>query len=197
MDPLSIVEDLISQARTRGDPAADYAALTTVGAEGLPTSRMITVRAVRANAVYSDINAESPKGQDLSQRPDRWELLWFFPTLMTQIRLRGVAELQHSQEVRHAWGRKRKESQLIDIYHAEVRQQSSVIDSRATLEREVAELRARLPSTEAWECPASVIGLVLRPDFVEFWQGSLDDRLHQRRRFVRLPEGWSEQVLVP
>ena len=74
--------------------------------------------------------------------------------------------------------------------------QSQPIESRAALEARVAELTdryadAELPLHEAWG------GFRLIPRTIEFWQNR-EDRLHDRLRYRRRPEGgWAIERLAP
>jgi pyridoxamine 5'-phosphate oxidase len=70
------------------------------------------------------------------------------------------------------------------------------VAGREALERRVAELDAQyqgaeLPIPEEWG------GYRLRPERFEFWQNR-DDRLHDRLRYTRTPDGsWQIDRLAP
>ena len=73
--------------------------------------------------------------------------------------------------------------------------QSRPVDSRAALDRRVAEVTAAfegrpVPRAATWG------GFRLRPERYEFWQGH-DDRLHDRLLYRRDGEGWTIERLQP
>jgi dihydrophenazinedicarboxylate synthase len=71
--------------------------------------------------------------------------------------------------------------------------QSEVLDDEAALH---AAADAALRADEVAARPASWGGLLLRPDRIEFWQGS-HDRLHRRLEYVHDGERWSSHRLQP
>lgn len=76
-----------------------------------------------------------------------------------------------------------------------VSEQSAVIASREVLEEKFAELRERFGEGEV-PLPEHWGGYRVRPETVEFWQGSAS-RLHDRFRYTREAEGWQIERLSP
>jgi pyridoxamine 5'-phosphate oxidase len=192
--PLQRLVAYFDEARSVGDPCATFATFTTVDTEGVPMSRVITIRDVSSAGITASVNAASPKVSQLLAN-GKWELLGFWPSLMVQFRLRGTATVVHDQFARSGWEKKSAESQLADLYHATVRSQSSPVPSREDFLAEVAQLRRSLPPSI--DPPESVVSLRMVPSIIEIWIGSPQDRLHDRRLYMLDSSGWSEQVLVP
>ncbi len=115
----------------------------------------------------------SEKGKQLSEVP-HVELLWYVKELQRQVRVRGSVSTTSAEEA-EKYARSRPRKSQISAY---VSRQSSVIESRAALERayknaEVAYENEPIPVAEDWT------GYVLKPARFEFWQGR-EDRLHDR-----------------
>ena len=73
--------------------------------------------------------------------------------------------------------------------------QSTVLASRADLDRRVKELTKRYPDGDVPR-PPHWGGFRLNPDMLEFWQGRAD-RLHDRLRYRREGGGWIVERLSP
>lgn len=192
-DPLHRLLELFQQARRANDPCATFVTLATVDDDGMPVSRIITVREVTEIYLVASVCATSPKVSQLAT--DKWEVLCFWPSLMVQCRLRGHARIQHDEATVANWRVRPNASRLVDTYHARGRSQSSPIESRELLLAEVDALARAFG--DPTECPETVATLLLRPTQMEIWLGSVEDRLHDRRAYSLTPTGWSEQVLVP
>lgn len=177
------------------DPCARYASFITVDGQGFPSARILTLQDVTPHRLVAFINKDSPKGQDL-MRGSTWELAGFWPTLLIQYRVRGVAAVEQDETCRKHWLPKSRMSRVADHYHAHVRRQSSPVPSHATLVAEAAALDAKLPQ-HGLAIPDGVVSLLLDPFWIEIWVGSPVDRLHARTRYTRVDEKWSTEVLVP
>ena len=73
--------------------------------------------------------------------------------------------------------------------------QSRPLDSRATFE---ARYQATVERFEGREVPRPPhwSGFRVAPERIEFWQDR-EFRLHERRQFTRVGEGWTEGMLYP
>ncbi|WP_052941298.1 pyridoxamine 5'-phosphate oxidase family protein [Chromobacterium subtsugae] len=193
-DPVTQLERLFRQACSLGDPCARYASFITIDEDGLPASRIVTLLSLDAAGIAVSVNAASPKIRQW-QANGKWELAGFWPAQMVQYRLRGQAMLEQNEQLRRDWQAKRRASRLADRYHQRIRQQSSPLPSRAALLAEMAQLE-REPDVVS-DAPPNIALLRLQIDMLELWTGSLADRLHDRRLYRKVADGWSETVLVP
>ena len=193
-DPAQQLARLVDEARRHGDPCTPYASFITVDGHGSPASRIVTIREVGAQGIRISVNAESPKIRQL-QCNGKWECLFFWPVAMIQVRVRGDASLAQTDHTRAEWLARAPESRLVDVYHAQVRQQSSPVETRKQLLDEIAALKDSLAELPA--CPNGIGSLWLVPSYLEIWRGSLADRLHDRREYWHDGDRWNERVLVP
>lgn len=196
VSPVAAFAAHLEQARRANDPAAPYATLVTVDEQGAPAARTVTVRGVAADEVSIFVNARSPKVEHL-RADGRYELLAFFPTLMVQYRLRGGFELRTGDpDLAREWRQKPRSNQLMDVYQAVGRPQSSEVADHELLRAEVQALADRLAG-QPLDVPPTASRLVLLPTFVEQWLGSPADRLHRRTVFRRVDDAWTCTALVP
>jgi pyridoxamine 5'-phosphate oxidase len=184
-------------ARWFGEAAAgglrvpEAATLATASEGGIPSARIVLVKVRDESGFVFFSNYESRKGRELAANP-RAALVFHWDPLGRQVRLEGAVERTSVEEsARYVRGRPRG-SQLSALASP----QSEVIDGREALERRVAELAAAhqgmaLPEPENWG------GFRLLPDSFEFWQHR-EDRLHDRLRYTRVPDGrWLIERLAP
>jgi pyridoxamine 5'-phosphate oxidase len=166
--------------------------LSTVGADGRPSARVVLMKGFDARGFVFYSNAESRKGQELAARPAA-SLNFHFRPLGRQVRVEGFTELVSKQEADAYFATRPRGSQV----GAWASSQSAPLPSRATLEARVAEVEAKyqgkpIPRPPHWH------GYRLVPDRMEFWVGR-ENRLHERELFTRAsPDAsWTVQHLYP
>jgi pyridoxamine 5'-phosphate oxidase len=158
--------DELPQALALNDPSAKYACLITVDSEGYPASRIVTVRQLSTAGLAVSINVHSPKAIQLEANA-RYEINLFWPTVMVQYRLRGHHKISFDRATSDLWQSRGRSSKLADLYHATIRPQSALVDSRAMLLAEVQMLSARYPVSSEIPMPDSIRTVLFTPDFVE------------------------------
>ena len=190
-DPFALFGAWFDQAVGAGVPLANAVALATVGASGQPSARMVLLKGWDARGFVFYTDYDSRKGQDLLQEP-RAALLFYWEPLHRQIRIEGRCAPVAPSESDSYFATRPRASNLSAMASA----QSREVDSRAALERAVADLG------EAWadrplERPPGWGGLRLAPARFEFWQGR-EDRLHDRLQYDRdASGGWTRVRLCP
>jgi pyridoxamine 5'-phosphate oxidase len=164
--------------------------LSTVGANGRPSSRVVLLRGLDERGLVFFSNYHSRKGRELEANP--WACLNFWwPPLERQVRIEGQVEQVEPQLSDEYFASRPYDSQI----GAAASPQSEVIASREALEQRIAELKARYPETVPR--PAHWGGYRLKPDTFEFWQGR-PSRLHDRLVYRLEPDGgWKMDRLAP
>ncbi|HEX3968339.1 MAG TPA: pyridoxamine 5'-phosphate oxidase [Edaphobacter sp.] len=189
LDPI-VMFDLWMKAAEASEPSDPTAvALATATRDGMPSVRMVLMKAVDKQGFVFYTNADSQKGMELEENP-RAAMCFHWKSLGRQIRITGsVTELPTTEADRYFHTRARL-SQLAAV----ASQQSRVLTSHEALVARVKELDARFPAEvprpEYWK------GFVLRPERIEFWK-SREGRLHDRLLFVRSGEEWHKELLFP
>lgn len=164
--------------------------LATVDADGRPAARHVLLKELDDDGFVFFTNLTSRKASDIAVNPDVSLCFpWF--AMERQIVVAGTAVLVGRQEVAAYWVTRPRESQL----GAWASRQSTVLESRAELERRAALLAERFPA----EVPVPDFwgGYRVVPRMVEFWQGGAG-RLHDRLRYTVTADGdWRLERLAP
>jgi len=173
-------------------PEPNTMTLATVGDDGRPSARIVLIKAVDDRGFVFFTNYESRKGRDLDANPHA-ALLFYWIELERQVRIEGHIE-KTTEEESDRYFASRPLGSRIGAWASE---QSTVIDSRATLEAREKDVSARFgdnpPRPPHWG------GYRLVPDSLEFWQGR-PSRLHDRLHYTRddtAPHGWTISRLSP
>jgi pyridoxamine 5'-phosphate oxidase len=189
--PLEQVQAWYAAAVDAGLDEPNAMALATATPEGVPSLRFVLLKGIDERGVEFFTSYESRKGAELAANPRAAATLYWQP-LHRQIRLEGPVDVLSAQESDAYFASRQPGSRL----GAWASQQSRAIPDRGWLEARVEEASARfadgdIPRPPYWG------GYRLVPDAVEFWQGR-DDRLHDRERFTRSPDGgWRSERLSP
>jgi pyridoxamine 5'-phosphate oxidase len=189
-DPLDLFRSWLDEARSAAGYDADAMAVATATPGGEPSVRMVLLKGVDERGLVFFTNYASRKGVELEENP-RAALLFHWPALGRQVRVEGpVARVDRGESEAYARNRPR-ESQLSALASP----QSQAVPDREWLERRVEELDrehagAELPVREDWG------GYRVDPEAWEFWVHR-DNRLHDRHRYERTPEGWRVERLAP
>lgn len=193
-DPFAELMRLHQEAIAADDPSAWFAVVATVGSDGYPCCRTLTLRTIGKNRLTFHVNARSPKIRHLEEN-GKIEILFLWPKMLRQVRVRGQANWEQDEDLAQAWRSKPQGCRVADLMHAHCLEQSSVISGRNTLLMEQARAFGLLGPDG--DVPTTVVTLSLVPDYLEIWIASPEDRLHDRRRYLRRDSSWLLQHLVP
>lgn len=176
-----------------GDPPEpDAMVLATASAEGQPSGRSVLLKGVEEEGFEFFTNGSSRKGRELAENP-RASLVFPWYSLRRQVIAVGTVEPLSAERADEYFASRAYRSRL----GALASRQSSVIEDRGVLERELAEVTARYPEDGLVPRPELWGGYRVVPETVEFWQGRRD-RLHDRLRFRRdQAGGWVVERLSP
>ncbi|MCG6988486.1 MAG: pyridoxamine 5'-phosphate oxidase [Gemmatimonadetes bacterium] len=189
-DPVELFGEWFQAARESGLYLPESMSLATATPDGVPSVRMVLLKAYDERGFVFYTNYESRKAKELEANP-RGALCFHWGVLERQVRLNGTVErVSHEESVRYFATRSR--GSRIGAWASK---QSEPLSERAELEDRVRRYDAEYPGDDV-PLPPFWGGYRLRPESIEFWQGKAD-RLHERLRFERSGDGWRTTRLYP
>lgn len=164
--------------------------LSTVSADGAPSSRIVYLRDIQKDGLVFYTNYLSRKGRDLEANP-KAALNLHWGEIERQIRIEGEV-VKAPDEMSDAYFSKRPKESKIGAWASA---QSDQIVSRGELEEKV-KLYTEKYSDKDVDRPPYWGGYILLPTRVEFWQGR-PSRLHDRIVYLRDGDSWKLERLSP
>ncbi|MFI8362315.1 pyridoxamine 5'-phosphate oxidase [Streptomyces sp. NPDC085612] len=194
----SLAEDPMEQFARWFQQAADShlfepnaMVVSTATPDGRPSSRTVLLKQFDGRGFVFFTNYGSRKGRELAANP-HVALLFPWHPIARQVIVTGTAARIGRDETA-AYFRSRPHGSQLGAWASE---QSTVIGSRAELDRRYAELAERHPEGEQVPVPPEWGGYRVVPEAVEFWQGH-ENRLHDRLRYVLDGGAWRLERLAP
>ena len=188
-DPIQMFAMWMSAAVESGIDEPNGMALATVSPAGVPSVRIVLLRAFDERGFVFYTNYESDKGQDLSANPRAAVTFWWQP-LERQVRITGTVE-RVSHEESETYFRTRPRGHQLSAW---VSRQSRAVKSREELQALADEVEALFPGDVP--LPDFWGGYRLAPQRIEFWQGR-ENRLHDRFVFEKTGTEWTVARLAP
>ena len=190
-DPFAIFAAWFAEARESEPNDSNAMALATATPDGLPSGRMVLLKGHGPDGFVFYTNSLSRKGRELAANPHA-ALLFHWKSLRRQIRIEGTIARVPDEMADAYFASRSRDSQL----GAHASDQSAPLKSRAEFLARIAKTTAKhlvgqVPRPPHWT------GFCLTPSAFEFWMDR-PFRLHERRRFTRLPDGgWTSTLLYP
>jgi len=171
-------------------PEANAMTLATANRAGVPTARIVLIKAFDARGFAFYTNYASRKGRELAENPHAC-LLFHWVALERQVRIEGTIEKVAGTDS-DAYFRERP---LGSRHGAWASTQSAVLPNRQVLEEKLAQIAREMgddpPRPPHWG------GYRLVPTLFEFWQGR-PSRLHDRLQYTPNAGGaWKIERLSP
>lgn len=171
-DPFKMFQKWYQQAHEKNCASPHAMSISTVSADGQPSSRMVYMKEILEEGVVFYSNYHSRKGHQLDQNP-KIAALFFWDCTEQQIRIEGEVEKVDPLISDDYFASRPRMSQI----GAWASLQSKIIDSRKSLEERVAFYENKFPHSVPR--PPHWGGYLIKPTYFEFWQGRLG-RLHDR-----------------
>ncbi len=188
-DPVALFNRWLEEARDAGTAVPEAMTLATADSSGRPSARMLLLKRADERGFAFFTGYGSRKGRELEQNP-RGALVFYWQPLRRQVRVEGTVRRLSAEESDVYWATRPPRSRAA----AAASRQSEAIDDLAALELEAERLLAvhsgEVPRPPHWG------GYLLEPEAIELWQHR-EDRLHERRRFIRDQNGWRVEQLAP
>jgi pyridoxamine 5'-phosphate oxidase len=188
-NPLAELGRWIEEAREDGRPHPAAVAFVTVGADGRPSARTVTLKRIEDDALLFTTALWTRKAREVEINPNV-ALLFHWPALGRQVHITGRAAQAERALAEELFAER-------DLFHQMqtlVSRQGERIDDLDHLRdrlSHLAQVQETVPS-----CPDDWGALRVRPDLVELWSEAAD-RIHERRLFERDGDGWAVSLISP
>ena len=189
-DPISIFRDWFSEAQNTEFENPDAMMLATADKGGRPSARMVLLKEVDNRGFVFYTNLNSRKARELKENPIA-SLVFYWKTLARQVRIEGNVEVLSNNEA-DTYHKSRPRLSQIGAWASK---QSQPLEGRFELEKRIAKYTAKfnvsnVPRPEFWS------GFRVLPASIEFWSEEAF-RLHDRRLYTCVDEGWIMERLYP
>ncbi len=189
-DPLSLFETWYTQAKKSEPSDPNAMCLATVNAKGLPSARMVLLKAYDARGFTFYTNYEGRKGQQIIETGQA-ALCFHWKSLHKQIRIEGQVIAVTPTEGDNYFATRDRGSQI----GAWASKQSRPLEQRADFD---ARVKKYIKEFEGGDVPRPPhwSGFRVVPHLIEFWK-QMPDRLHDRVQYTRDGKRWKKTRLYP
>ncbi|MEZ5690543.1 MAG: pyridoxamine 5'-phosphate oxidase [Rickettsiales bacterium] len=190
-NPIEITLKWLEEAKNESritEPTA--MSLATSTKDGIPSVRMVLLKGLDERGFVFYTNLGSRKASELKENP-KAALCLYWMLLERQVRVEGKIEEVAATEADEYFATRHRDSQI----GAWASKQSQVLEEKVDLLQNISERMAEfegrgVPRPDFWS------GFRVVPDKIEIWQQG-DFRLHERRLFTHVAEGWKSVLLYP
>jgi pyridoxamine 5'-phosphate oxidase len=188
-NPLEAVQTWLERARASGVPAPSAVAFVTVGADGRPSARTVSLKRLDRDTLTFTSALWTRKAVELQGNP-HVALLFHWPLLGRQIHITGRAAFAERALARELFAERDLANQLQTL----VSRQGAPIADLEPLRARHTHLQATMETPP--ECPEDWGAIRVTPETVELWCEA-PDRLHDRWLYRRREDGWEITRIAP
>ena len=189
-NPLGQLTDWHAEARKAGLRDAGAMSLATVGADGSPSLRLVSIKRLDREGLVFTTALWSRKAAELRANP-RVAAAFYWQSLGRQARVEGRAEIAERELAEELFVERPRAHQL----QAHVSRQGEEIESVEELRERFEQLDAELGEGPV-SCPEDWGAVRIVPDRIEFWEEAAD-RMHRRTLFAAEAGEWRRSLLAP
>ncbi len=191
-EPFKLFEEWLTKAEEAGIDDPNAMAVSTATKTGIPSCRMVLLKAWDQNGFVFYTNLGSKKAHEIKENP-YVSLCFHWRELKRQLRIDGLASAVTDEEANSYFSSRPLQSKI----GAWASKQSQVLNEPLELERRVLKYGYQFatnppPRPDFWS------GFRVHPLAIEFWQDR-QFRLHERTSYQRttIDGEWKKQRLYP
>jgi pyridoxamine-phosphate oxidase len=188
-EPLALLDRWLGEARAAGVREPSSVAFVTVGGDGRPSARTVSLKRIEDEALVFTSALWTRKAKEIQINP-QVALLFHWPELGRQVHVGGRAAVGERELAVELFD----ERELANRVQTLVSRQGEVIEDIEPLRARHAHLMGALEAPP--ECPPDWGAIRVFADAVEFLSESAD-RMHDRLLHERAGEGWRVVRLSP
>jgi pyridoxamine-phosphate oxidase len=188
-EPLALLGRWLAEARAARVPEPESVAFVTVGEDGRPSARTVSLKRLEDRALLFSSALWTRKAREIEDNP-HVALLFYWPTIGRQVHITGQAGVAERELAVELFS----ERELSHRVQTIVSRQGEPIEDVEPLRARHAHLMDVLEAPP--ECPPDWGALRVVPDAIEFWRQA-PDRMHDRLLYERTGERWRSSRLSP
>ena len=189
-EPFALFSAWLSDAEKSEPNDPNAMALTSVAANGQPSTRMVLLKGHSEDGFVFYTNLESRKASEI-HATNKVALLFHWKSLRRQIRIEGdIAPV--NDETADAYFASRSRSSQLGAWASD---QSKPLANRKIFEERFAAAENSYEGRDVPR-PAHWSGFIIAPRKIEFWMDR-EHRLHERWLFERSENDWKRGMLYP
>jgi pyridoxamine 5'-phosphate oxidase len=191
-NPFELFESWFEEAKKKEINDPNALALGTSTKHGMPSVRMVLLKAFDKNGFVFYTNLNSQKGNELKENPNA-TMCFHWKSLLRQIRIVGTLNQVDDKIADEYYNSRAYESRI----GAWASKQSSILKNRNELFKAIEDFKKKYEDKNNVPRPNYWSGWNLKPSSIEFWLDG-DNRIHERLKYI-LDENhnWKKNLLSP
>jgi pyridoxamine 5'-phosphate oxidase len=191
-DPYELFENWFEEAKKKEINDANALALGTASKAGVPSVRMVLLKAYDKNGFIFYTNLNSQKGKEIKDNPNA-TMCFHWKSLLRQVRIVGTLK-QVGDKIANDYFNSRAYESKIGAWASK---QSSVLKNREELLNSLENFKKKYNGNEKIPRPDHWSGWNLKPSNIEFWLDG-DNRIHERLKYtLDKNNNWIKNLLSP
>ncbi|HYF03515.1 MAG TPA: pyridoxal 5'-phosphate synthase [Patescibacteria group bacterium] len=189
--PIEAFREWYSEQLTRSASLIPTACcLSTIGLDGYPNARFVSLKEVRADAFIITGPVDSRKGRELQQIPHAALTFWW-PETERHVRIQGMAERISDADADRYFADRERDTQIISL----VSRQGYLVEDEDAVKQRIRDAE-KLYAHKPVPRPQNWGGFAIQPVRIEL-MAFRPSRFHERRMFEKVGDEWVCTQLQP
>ena len=190
-EPFELFRNWFDEAKKKEINDPNAVALGTASKDGVPSVRMVLLKAFDKNGFVFYTNLNSQKGKEIKANPNA-TMCFHWKSLLRQIRIVGTLNQVDDKTADEYYYSRAYESRI----GAWASKQSSVLKNRDELLVSLENFKKKYDDRNKVPRPNYWTGWNLKPYSIEFWLDG-ENRIHERLKYTLNENNWIKNLLSP